>query len=66
LIEGVEWGAHCVVYLANLPEGAALSAGRPAEQHGAPRPYLAKTLQVRRPDRLASGPTRRLLSRLSA
>lgn len=46
LTEGVEWAAHCVVFLANLPAGAALSADRLAEQHGVPRPYLAKTLQA--------------------
>ena len=46
LTAGVEWAVHCVVFLANLPDGAALSADRLAEQHGVPRPYLAKTLQA--------------------
>lgn len=44
--EGVEWAAHCVVFLANLPEGETLSAARLAEYHGVPAPYLAKALQA--------------------
>ena len=44
--EGVEWGAHCAVVLALLPEGASLPAARLAEYHGVPAPYLAKSLQA--------------------
>jgi Rrf2 family protein len=44
--QGVEWGAHCAVVLALLPEGATLSAAALAEYHGIPGPYLAKTLQA--------------------
>lgn len=44
--QGVEWGAHCAVVLALLPDGAALSAAALAEYHGIPGPYLAKTLQA--------------------
>ena len=33
LSEGVEWGLHCCVVLAVLPDGAALSTGRLAEFH---------------------------------
>ena len=43
--EGVEWAVHCLVLLAVLPEQRALSAGRLAEFHGVPGPYLAKHLQ---------------------
>jgi Rrf2 family protein len=45
LSEGVEWGLHCCVVLAVLPDGAALSTGRLAEFHGVPIAYLAKHLQ---------------------
>jgi Rrf2 family protein len=44
--QGVEWGAHCAVVLALLPDGATLSAAALAEYHGIPGPYLAKTLQA--------------------
>jgi len=44
--EGVEWGAHCAVVLAMLPDGASLPATRLAEYHGIPAPYLAKSLQA--------------------
>jgi Rrf2 family protein len=44
--EGVEWAAHCVLLLDSLPEDAALPAGRLAEYHGVPGPYLAKSLQA--------------------
>jgi Rrf2 family protein len=44
--EGVEWGAHCTVVLAMLPDGASLPAARLAEYHGIPAPYLAKSLQA--------------------
>ena len=46
LSEGVEWGLHCAVLVALLPEGRALSADRLAEYHGVPTPYLAKHLQA--------------------
>jgi Rrf2 family protein len=46
LSEGVEWGAHCTVALAMLPEGAVLPAARLAEYHDLPGPYLAKCLQA--------------------
>jgi Rrf2 family protein len=46
LSEGVEWTIHCLLVLARLPEGAALPAGRLAEYHGVPSPYLAKHLQA--------------------
>jgi Rrf2 family protein len=46
LNEGVEWAAHCAAILAALPEGATLPAGRLAEYHGVPAPYLAKSLQA--------------------
>jgi Rrf2 family protein len=45
LSEGVEWGVHCCVVLAVLPDGAALPTGRLAEFHGVPVAYLAKHLQ---------------------
>src|SRR5271155_1692923 len=45
ITEGVEWGAHCAVLLAVLPENASLPAARLAEYHGVPTPYLAKSLQ---------------------
>lgn len=45
LSEGVEWGLHCCVVLAVLPDGAALPTGRLAEFHGVPVAYLAKHLQ---------------------
>jgi len=44
--EGVEWATHCTAILAALPEGATLPAGRLAEYHGIPAPYLAKSLQA--------------------
>jgi Rrf2 family protein len=46
LSEGVEWGLHCCVLLAFLPDGTALPAGRLAEYHGVPAAYLAKHLQA--------------------
>ena len=46
LSEGVEWGVHCCVVLAVLPDGAALPTGRLAEFHGVPVAYLAKHLQA--------------------
>jgi Rrf2 family protein len=44
--EGVEWGVHCLVLLAAVPADRALAAGRLAEYHGVPAPYLAKHLQA--------------------
>jgi Rrf2 family protein len=44
--EGVEWAAHCATLLAALPEGTVLPAGRLAEYHDIPAPYLAKALQA--------------------
>src|SRR5947208_16406867 len=46
LSEGVEWGVHCCVVLAVLPDGAALPTSRLAEFHGVPVAYLAKHLQA--------------------
>jgi Rrf2 family protein len=46
LSEGVEWGLHCVVLAAMLPDDAALPAGRLAEYHDVPAAYLAKHLQA--------------------
>lgn len=44
--QGVEWSVHCLSILAFLPDKQALSAGRLAEFHGIPAPYLAKHLQA--------------------
>jgi Rrf2 family protein len=46
LSEGVEWAIHCATLLAVVPEDRALSAGRLAEYHGVPAPYLTKHLQA--------------------
>lgn len=46
MTEGVEWALHCVTLAAVLPSEATLSAGRLAEYHGVPTPYLAKHLQA--------------------
>lgn len=46
ITEGVEWAAHCAALLAALPPGTPLPAGRLAEFHGVPGPYLAKSLQA--------------------
>lgn len=43
---GVEWSVHCLSVLAFVPEKRALSAGRLAEFHGIPAPYLSKHLQA--------------------
>jgi Rrf2 family protein len=57
LSEGVEWGLHCAVLVALVPPGQALPAGRLAEYHGVPTPYLAKHLQaLARAGILDSGP----------
>jgi Rrf2 family protein len=45
LSEPVEWALHCVVVLADLPDGRAIPAARLAEFHGVPGAYLAKALQ---------------------
>jgi Rrf2 family protein len=44
--EGVEWGLHCLVLLAAVPESQTLPAARLAEFHGVPPAYLAKHLQA--------------------
>jgi len=44
--EGVEWGLHCLVLLAAVPNERALPASRLAEFHGVPAAYLAKHLQA--------------------
>ena len=46
LSEGVEWGLHCCVVLALLPEGTALPSARLAEYHGVPASSLSKHLQA--------------------
>jgi Rrf2 family protein len=46
LSEGVEWGLHCCVVLAVMPERSALPTGRLAEFHCVPGAYLAKHLQA--------------------
>lgn len=46
LSEGVEWGLHCGVLLAALPEGAVLSGSALAEFHGVSESYLLKHLQA--------------------
>jgi Rrf2 family protein len=43
--EGVEWGLHCLLLLAAVPDGHTLPAARLAEFHGVPAAYLAKHLQ---------------------
>lgn len=44
--EGVEWGMHCVVMLANAPEGVTLRGRTLAEYHGISETYLVKHLQA--------------------
>lgn len=46
LANGVEWTLHCCTLLAVLPGGQCMSAGRLAEFHGVPGPYLTKHLQA--------------------
>jgi len=46
LSEGIEWGLHCVVVLADLPPGATLPTKALAEYHGLSETYLAKHLQA--------------------
>lgn len=44
--EGVEWGAHCTVLLAALPEGMALNSTTLAAFHGVKESYLVKQLKA--------------------
>lgn len=46
LSQGVEWGLHCALLIAQAPPGAALPRRVLAEYHGLPEPYLAKHLQA--------------------
>jgi len=46
LSEGVEWGLHCCVLLAPLPDGAGLPAKALAEFHGVSESYLVKHLKA--------------------
>ncbi len=46
MTQGVEWSVHCLLVLAFLPQERTLTAGRLAEFHGVPAPYLAKHLQA--------------------
>src|SRR4051812_27216923 len=46
LSQGVEWGLHCVVLLAQDPDGAPVSRRTLAQQFGLPETYLAKHLQA--------------------
>lgn len=44
--EGVEWGLHCAVMLAQAPAGVTLSRREFAERYGLPDAYLAKHLRA--------------------
>ncbi|KRV48186.1 Rrf2 family transcriptional regulator [Wenjunlia vitaminophila] len=46
LSQGVEWGLHCVVLLAQDPDGAPVSRRTLAQQFALPETYLAKHLQA--------------------
>ena len=46
LSEGVEWGLHCTVLLAAIPEGATLPGSALAEFHGVSESYLLKHLKA--------------------
>ena len=46
LSQGVEWGMHCVVLLAQAPDGVVVSRRDLAERYGLPHAYLAKHLQA--------------------
>lgn len=46
LSEGVEWGLHSALLLADLPTGATLPGKALAEYHGVPESYLLKHLQA--------------------
>jgi Rrf2 family protein len=45
LSEGVEWALHCVLLIAEAPDGMALPRRVLAEHHELPEAYLAKHLQ---------------------
>jgi Rrf2 family protein len=45
LSEGVEWGLHCAVLLAQIHEGTAVSRRALADHYGLPEAYLAKNLR---------------------
>lgn len=45
LPEGVEWGLHCLVLLAQAPDGVTLSRRMLAEHYDLPEAYLAKQLK---------------------
>jgi len=44
--QGVEWGLHCAVLLAQTPAGTALSRRALADRYGLPEAYLAKHLRA--------------------
>lgn len=46
LSQGVEWGVHCAMLLAQATDGAALRRGVLAGHYGLPDAYLAKHLQA--------------------
>jgi Rrf2 family protein len=46
LSQGVEWGLHCAVGLAQVPEGTLVSARTLAAHYGLPEASLAKHLQA--------------------
>lgn len=46
LSEGVEWGLHCALLVAQAPAGVALSRRVLAEHYALPDSYLAKHLQA--------------------
>lgn len=46
LSQGVEWGLHCAVLLAQTPNGAALSRRALAQHYALPEVYLGKHLQA--------------------
>jgi Rrf2 family protein len=46
LSDGVEWGLHCAVVLASLPDEVALAGRDLAEFHGVSESYLVKHLQA--------------------
>lgn len=46
LSQGVEWGVHCAVLMAQAPDGVSLSRHVLATHYGLPEMYLAKHLQA--------------------
>ncbi len=46
LSQGVEWGLHCAVLLAQVPDGVLVSSRTLAQHYGLPETYLAKHLQA--------------------